>query len=47
MRKTTMLLFVIAVVLVVAHTTSYTRLGPIDELQHVDYVDKIETARPT
>ena len=34
-------LFVIAVVLVVAHTTSYTKIGPIDELQHIDYADKV------
>ena len=34
-------LFVIAGVLVLAHTTSYTKIGPIDELQHIDYADKL------
>lgn len=34
-------LLVVAVVLVGAHTTSYRRIGPLDELQHIDYVDKV------
>ena len=34
-------LLVAAAVLVVAHTSSYRRLGPLDELQHVDYLDKV------
>src|SRR5947209_19307656 len=31
----------ISMVLVVAHVTSYTEIGPIDELQHIDYADKL------
>jgi hypothetical protein len=34
-------LFVTAVVLVLSHVTSYTKIGPIDELQHIDYADKV------
>jgi hypothetical protein len=38
-------LLVVAVVLVVAHTTTYTKVGPIDEVQHIDYADKIARFR--
>ena len=38
-------LVAIAVVLVVAHTTSYTTLGPIDELEHFDYAEKLSNLR--
>ena len=34
-------LFAVAFVLVAAHVTSYTEIGPIDELQHIDYADKL------
>ena len=34
-------LLVSAVVLVGAHTAAYRRIGPLDELQHIDYVDKV------
>ena len=27
--------------LVVVHTTAYTVIGPKDELQHIDYADKV------
>ena len=38
-------LLMTAVVLVVAHTTSYRRVGPLDELQHIDYADKVAHLR--
>ena len=36
-----LVLFAISLMLVAAHLTSYTEIGPIDELQHIDYADKV------
>jgi hypothetical protein len=40
-RMPYVVLAVVALVLVGAHTASYTKIGPIDELQHIDYADKL------